>query len=271
MNIPTTLIKRPEAVAVVIGNRDYQIKDVPTVEFAQRDAAIMKEYLLKTLGYQEENIIYLSNATKAQLDATFGTEGEYRGRLFSYIKPNRSEVFVYYSGHGAPDPQSKQAYLVPVDADPAFVRLNGYSLNTFYKNLGNLPATAITVVVDACFSGASESGMLLKNASPVFIQVENPVLAAANAIAFTSASGDQISSWYPEKKHSLFTYFFLKGISGEADINKDKQISIAELNTYIADQVPYLARRLHNREQTPMLAPGLQMLGARAQTILVQY
>lgn len=270
-NIPATSLNNPTAVAVVIGNQDYQTKDVPKVEYAQRDAAVVKEYLLKTLGYREENIIYLFNATKAQMDATFGTDSDFRGRLNNYIKPNQSDVFIYYSGHGAPDEESKQGYLVPVDADPAFVRLNGYNLATFYKNLGQLQARSVTVVVDACFSGGSESGMLLKNASPVFVQVANPALAAQNAIVFTSAGGDQISSWYPEKRHSLFTYFFLKGLSGEADANKDKKVTVAELNTFINDQVPYLARKLHNREQTPMLLPGLELLGIRAQTVLVQY
>jgi len=270
-HIPATAMSNPKAVAVVIGNQDYQTRDVPKVEYAQRDAAMVKEYLLKTLGYREENIIYLFNASKAKLEATFGTEADHRGQLFSYIKPNESDVFVYYSGHGAPDVENKQGYLVPVDADPAFVRLNGYSLGTFYKNLGKLPARSVTVVVDACFSGGSESGMLVRNASPVFIQVENPALAAQNAIVFTSAGGGQISSWYPEKRHSLFTYFFLKGLSGEADANRDKKLTIAELNAFINEQVPHLARRLHNREQTPLLLPGLELLGNRAQTVLVQF
>jgi len=271
VNIPKTAMRRPDAVALVIGNQDYLTHDVPKVEFAQRDAAVVKEYLVKSLGYREENIIYLFNATRAQMDAALGTAANHQGRLFSYVKPGRSEVFVYFSGHGAPDPSDKKGYLVPVDADPAFINLNGYSLETFYKNLNKLPATFVTVVVDACFSGASESGMLLRNASPVFIQVENPALAATNAVVFTSAGGDQISSWYPEKRHSLFTYFFLKGLSGAADANSDHKVTVAEMNTFINDQVPYLARRLHNREQTPLLLPSAEMLGPRAQTILVEY
>ncbi len=251
MNIPASALEKPDAVAVVIGNRDYVVKDVPAVEFAQRDAATVKEYLIQSLGYREDNIIYIINATKAQLDATFGTENDYRGKLFNYVKAGKSEVFIYYSGHGAPDPVTKQAYLVPVDADPAFVNLNGYSLNTFYKNLGKIPAKFSFVVLDACFSGSSEGGMLLKNASPIFIDVSNPALLANNSIIFSSSRGDQISSWYPEKSHGLFTYFFLKGIQGDADKNLDRMITISELKNFVADNVPWIARRLHNREQTP--------------------
>jgi len=31
------------------------------------------------------------------------------------------------------------------------------------------------IVIDACFSGSSDKEMLLKNISPVFITIENPV------------------------------------------------------------------------------------------------
>lgn len=251
MNIPISVLEKPDAVAVIIGNRDYLVKDVPSVEFAHRDAATVKEYLIQSMGYREDNIIYMINATKAQLDATFGTESDYRGKLFNYVKAGKSEVFIYYSGHGAPDPVTKQAYLVPVDADPAFVNLNGYSLNTFYKNLGKIPAKFSFVVLDACFSGSSEGGMLLKNASPIFIDVSNPALLANNSVIFSSSRGDQISSWYPEKNHGLFTYFFLKGIQGEADKNRDRTITISELKDFVSENVPWVARRLHNREQTP--------------------
>lgn len=271
MDIPTSTLRRPDAVAVIIGNRDYQLRDVPPVEYALRDAQTMKEYLVKVLGYQEDNIIFLSNATKAQLDATFGTDSDHRGKLYNYVKPGMSEVFVYYSGHGAPDVDSRRGYLVPVDADPAYVRLNGYALDTFYKNLGKLLSPAVTVVLDACFSGASEEGMLLKAASPVFVEIRHPALAAGQVVVFASSTGDQVSSWYPEKRHGLFTYFFLKGLRGEADRNGDRKVTIAELNSYLAEQVPYLARRLHNRKQTPLLVPSIEVLGARAGNVLVQF
>jgi len=267
INIPPTTTSRPDAIAVVIGNRYYSGKDVPGVDYAIRDAAVMKEYLLTTLGYREGNVIYWENATKAQFEATFGTPADHRGRLFNLVKSGKSEVFIYYSGHGAPDPESRQGYFVPVDCDPSLVRLNGYSLNTFYANLAKLNAASMVVVIDACFSGVSQGGSLLRQISPVRIAVENPLLVLPNAVIFTSATGDQVSSWYADKKHSLFTYFFLKGLRGEADKNADKILTLQELADFVSDGsdgVPYWARRLHNREQTPMVS------GAKGMT-LVKY
>jgi uncharacterized caspase-like protein len=87
----------------------------------------------------------------------------------------------------------------------------------------------------------------------VFIEVEEPVLKLKDAVVMTSAAGNQVSSWYPEKGHSLFTYYFLKGIRGEADKANGKTITAGRLKDYLSENVRYMARRLSSREQTPQV------------------
>ena len=252
-NIPVIKGVNSDAVAVIIGNRNYKKKDIPTVEYAIEDADIMKQYLIKAFGFREANIIYISNAAQGDFNSVFGTDKNHKGKLFNYVKEGKSDVFIFYSGHGAPDPETKQGYFVPVDCDPSTVALNGYPIKTFYDNLAKINYKSLTVVIDACFSGSSDKGMLLKNISPVFINVENPVMSKENTVVFTSAGGDQVSSWYLEKKHSLFTYYFLKALQGEGDLNQDKKLTVGEIKEYVNDNVPYMARRLNNREQTPQV------------------
>lgn len=252
-DIPEASSSNPNAIAVIIGNTRYLRSDVPPVDFAVKDARLMKEYLVKMFGYREGNIIYLEDATQADFNSIFGTDANFKGKLFNYVKEGKSDVFIYYSGHGAPNPESKEGYFVPVDCEPSLVSLNGYSLKTFYNNLSKLRYKSLTVVIDACFSGSSEKGMLLKNLSPVFIEVEDPALKLKNAVVMTSAAGNQVSSWYPEKEHSLFTFYFLKGIRGEADEANGKTITAGRLKDYLVDNVRYMARRLSNREQTPQV------------------
>ncbi len=251
-NIPETKSIKKDAVGVIIGVRDYKNPDVPEVEYALNDAQLVKEYLIKALGYRQGNIIYLENPTQAEFARVFGTKESFKEQLFNYVKPGKSDVFVYYSGHGAPDIETKEGYFVPSDCHPDHVKVNGYSLDLFYENLGKVPAKSITVVIDACFSGGSgsEQGMLIAKASPLaIVAVKGKVTKNINLI--TSSAGDEISSWYPEKQHSLFTYFFLKALQGDGDKNKDKALTFGEIAEYLAGNVPYLARRLYNRNQTP--------------------
>jgi hypothetical protein len=108
-------------------------------------------------------------------------------------------------------------------------------------------------VLDACFSGASEKGMLIRNASPIFINAETSVLNDERSVVFSSSEGDQISSWYPAKYHSLFTYYFLKGLQGSADEDGDKIVTLQEMGIFLKGNVNPMARRLHRREQNPQI------------------
>ena len=247
-DIPHLHRQNPYSVAVIIGIKNYQ-KTVP-VDYAHNDAFTMKKYLMNVLGYPEENIIFELDATQGVLMRIFGDAEDYKGELYNLIREHKSDVFIYYVGHGAPDIDTKEAYLVPADCDPNYVKLNGYPLSLFYKNLSKLPAKNITVVIDACFSGCSEHGMLVASASPLvptLIEEKKP----ASAVIFTASTGDQIASWYPDQAHSLFTYYFLKGLRGEADHNADRKITCGELYDYVREEVKYYAKRLFGREQTP--------------------
>ena len=256
-NIPVSSQVKENAIAVIIGNKDYD--NAPAVEYALNDAMIMKNYVISAFGYKPENIIYLENARQSQFLSVFGNETDCKGQLYSYVKKGLSEVFIYYSGHGAPNPNTGQGYIMPADCDPDHVTLNGYSLNTLYNNLDKIASEKdlkhVTLVLDACFSGNSNNGELIKNISAVKIRLKNDVMNFTNTTMFTSAAGDQVSNWYPDKKQSLFTFFFLKGLKGEADFNKDNKITAQELYQYTADEingVPYWARRLYpGRTQTP--------------------
>jgi uncharacterized caspase-like protein len=175
------------------------------------------------------------------------------------VKEGTSEVFVYYSGHGAPSTgESKNAYLVPSDTDPNFVSdANAYRLSSFYEDLAALSAESVTVALDACFTGQSGSGeMMLRQASPLALSVENPLLGIDDATGFLASGPQQVANWYPEKKHGMFTYFFLKGLKGEADLNGDRAVTVKEMKRYLTNEssgVPYWSRRVHQRKQVPQV------------------
>ncbi len=260
--LPKTRMKQPDAIAVVIGNAQYQ--KTKNVDFAINDARSIRNYLIDVMGYSKENIIYLENASYADFKMIFGSKENPKGKLHNLIKPDKSDVFVYYSGHGAPGLNDKAAYFVPVECDPQYVELTGFAADIFYNNLAKLPAKSVVVTLDACFSGEN----IYKNISPIVIKSKGALGLKAGALLASSAA-DQVSAWYPEKKHGIFTYFFLKAIHNQnADFNKDKQLTLAEIFQYINDEsegIPYYARRLHGIIQTPVLK------GQNPEKVIVDY
>jgi len=262
---PASTVKpKDHAYAVIVGVEDY--RDLPTVDYAKRDAEMVRAYLTKSLGYREQNIVMLLNdrVTRSDLEARF------EKWLPRQVGENKdAEVFVYYGGHGAPDPNTNQAFLVPYNGDPAYLETSAYPLSRLYETLGKLPAKTITVVMDSCFSGAGGRSVIQKGARPMLIKVENPLMAAQNMVVISAAAGNQISNALPEQRHGLFTYYFLKGLQGEADANKDGGVDVEELYAYLRPQVETEARRM-NAEQSPQLLPGVDLLGERAKLKLIE-
>jgi len=251
-----TSIVSPNDIAIIIGNADYkkQGKDIPNVTPAYADAEGMRLYAKQALGIVESNIIFLKDATQKDLVSTFGSESNYKGRLFRYLTEVKSRVFVYYSGHGAPG-DGDVNYLVPTNAESSLIDLNGYSLKTLYQNLSKLPAKSVTVVLEACFSGASEAGTVINNASPIYLKAQDTSIPS-NITVIAAGAANQIASWEEDKSHSLFTKYFLMGMSGEADNDNDRKVSLDELRDYLAKTVTRSAMRYYGREQTPQIVVG---------------
>lgn len=248
---PSGSTRDAEDVALIIANQAYESEGVPDVEYAARDATAMQRFLKTTFGFREENIVVVEDATKGDMETWFGTTDSHRGRLSDFLREGVSEVFIYYVGHGAPDLEMGGAFLVPVDSDPSYVRNSGYSLELLYRNLGLLEAESVTVVLDTCFSGRSHGGFLFDDISPSLVEIQDQAVAPPEVNVFTSARDNQVSVWYEEKQHSLFTYLFLQGLEGDSDLNGDGTVTMREMAAYLEERVPYLAARVAGVRQTP--------------------
>lgn len=243
-----------ENFAVVIGIDKY--RDIAAgADYAERDARTMMLYLRDYLGFPEQNIKLLTGDRASRSDFAKVLE------LWLPLQvTNESKVFVYYSGHGAPDPASQQAYLLPYDGDPKALELTAYPTKRLYEKLSALPAKEVVVALDSCFSGAGGRSVIAQGARPLMSHIQTGAVdPRKNLTVFTAASGEEITGTFEPQKHGLFTYYFLRGLRGEADANGDGTVDVAEEYSYLKKNVSRQANR-DSREQTPQLMPDL---GAR--------
>ncbi len=227
--------------AVVIGIERYRQR-LPKADFAAADARAMAQYASVALGYPEENVALLTDEG--------ATKGDFE-KYFDRWLPNRvdkdDEVFVYFSGHGAPNPRNGDAYLVPYDGDPTYLSETGFPLKRLYAALAKLPAKKVTVALDSCFSGAGGRSVLARGARPLVVKQAE---AAPSGLTVLSASAsDQISNTYNEQGHGLFTYFLLKGL-------KEKGADLRAAFNYAKPEVSKVARRQYNADQEPQWQEG---------------
>ena len=251
--------KNKNAIAVVFGIENY--RNAPSVTHAINDADIFREYLIKRFGFQRQNI-YLrldEQASKAEFDKVFSENG-----WISRHATPKTDVIIYYAGHGAPDIKSRKSFLIPHDGDPNYSSQTGYSTSKLYENLGKIKAKSITVILDSCFSGISRDNkpLLAQTRDLSLVPIKSTV--PANIIVFSAATGSEISSGFDKKSHGIFTYYFLKGLSGDADQNHDRKITAEEMQSFLSAKVSVKARTM-GREQHP------QLLGVNKNRVLLSY
>lgn len=240
-----TMPENPNNFAVVIGIEDYS--SLPVADYAKRDAEAVQAHL-RAMGYPTRNIYFLTSqqATRAKIEQSLNT-----------WLPRRvgkdSTVFFYYSGHGAPDPQTGHAFLVPADGDADDLESTAYPIGQLYAKLSKLKVRQVIVALDSCFSGTGGRSVLAKGTRPLVGKIDLGVVPA-NIIALTASDKSQISGTIEGQGHGAFTYYLLKGLGGAAN-DKAGNVTIQSLYDYLTPKVQDAAR-LHNRDQTPQLLPA---------------
>ncbi|MFH2204348.1 MAG: caspase family protein [Elusimicrobiota bacterium] len=238
--------ERPDDFALVIGITQYS--SIPEASFAERDAEAMKKHLIAQ-GFPERNVVHLvgSKATRTGIK-------KYLEEWLPRNVTDKSRVFFYFSGHGAPDTDSKEAFMVPWDGDPNFLKSTAYSMNDLYARLSELKAKEVVVALDACFSGSGGRSVLAKGARPLVMNVDTGKILDDKLTVFAAAGDTQITSALDDQGHGIFSYYFMKGLAGDAKDSSGK-VTAQGLFDYLQPKVADAARR-QNREQTPALRGG---------------
>jgi len=234
--------ENPDDFAVVIGIEKYV--GLPDALYAEHDAKAVRAHL-EALGYPARNIAFLTGAQASRAGIAKNIE--------TWLPRNvkvRSTVFVYYSGHGSPDPVKGEAYLIPADGDPQYLKDTAYPVKRLYEKLEALKASHVIVALDACFSGAGGRSVMAKGTRPLVTNVDLVGGPLLKTLAFSASAADQVSGAAEGQGHGLFTYFLLRGLNETHGAAKAK-----ELFAYLSPRVQDEAKRV-NRDQTPQMLPA---------------
>ena len=249
INIPKG--KQTNGYALVIGNEDYSsfqrnVSKESDVPYAVRDGESFTNYLIQMFGFKKENIDFLRNAT-------FGEMSQAISRLerLMDLDGEEKDIVVFYSGHGMPEEQTKEPYLIPVDINGMNVS-QGVSLKNLMKRLSDRPHGKITLIIDACFSGLGKVEPL-SSVKGVTVVPVNPELGE-NMLLLSSSSGNESSVVDDKNQHGLFTYHLLK-------ILKETQgeIPISELYEKLKKEVGLSAIKNLDKIQTPHILIGTEL------------
>lgn len=209
--------------AVIVGVADYKydtyINDLP---YTLNNTRAMYNFLTSREGgcVPSKNICYLtdSKATRANIIRMAKL-------LFAKAKEGDRVIF-YYAGHGG------EGYVTPYD-------YNGYVETTiFYSDIKAIFKAARCktklLFMDSCFSGGIKTPKSRnRGSSNIYRDTDKNM----NIAVMSACKANEFSWQTSTYEMGIFTHFLIKGLSGAANSDGNKYVTIKELYYYVYEQV----------------------------------
>lgn len=218
--------------ALVIGSNRYRY--LPSLKTAVADARAVAELLAEEYGFTVDLLI---DATRRDILASLH-------RLRVQLGA-RSNLLVYYAGHGYLDPDTQEGYWLPVDAGPE-EPTNWLANSTITTMLKGLEAKHVLVVADSCYSGSLNRSAEISNHPPSYVYK----LARKRArVVFTSGGLEPVQDAGPGR-HSVFANSFLAALR-----ENDRQV-IEGSALFLRVRQPVMENALQTPEYGPIRLAG---------------
>jgi hypothetical protein len=212
------------ALALIVGVSNYENTKAKAL-YADNDAMLFKDYATEKLGISKNRIKILLNDGADERDILLTV----REWLRRSAKPNQSDIYVFFAGHGLASDNGKDMYLLPHDGSPRLLEKTAILRNELFSDIKEANPKSVTIFLDTCYSGVTRNDEMLIAGRPIVIKAKEQAIPDGFTL-FSAASNEQISRPLEEAKHGMFSYFLMKGMEGDADTNADNKITARELH-----------------------------------------
>jgi hypothetical protein len=242
-----------DAVAIVIGIQNY--KNLPQANYAINDAIRFKDHAIKFLGVKPENVKLLSDTNAQRADILLAV----KYWLPANVNPGKTDVYVYFSGHGLSQDQVKQQYLLPFDVNTDLLDETAINQKNLFKQISSAGGKSVIVFLDTCFSGVNRLGQtLVQNQRAV--NMKRNIEGLPTGFSVLSASSNLQNAYGDENlQHGIFTFFLLNGISEAQNGSDSKPLTLGKLAEFVTHKTRSFALSI-NKQQDPKFIGDQQQL-----------
>lgn len=219
----TSLTANAKIYAVVVGVEKYD-GTVTNLSAAVDDAQKVYNYLKAS---KQNKVVFLKDKQATKQNILYAMQ-----KVYSMAGKNDMILF-YFSGHGA------VGMFCPTNVKGGKMGLLHTEVKAMFKKS---KARNKLCIADACYSGSISTKSQASEAT-------SNVPTKENVVIFMSSRATETSLESYIANAGIFTQYFIKGMRGAADFNKDKAISLFELYVYVRKQV----RRATKKHQTPIM------------------
>jgi hypothetical protein len=220
-----------DALALVIGVSEYKETNAKAI-YADFDAKVFRDYAIEKLGVPNNRVKTLVNDGADEKDMLLAAK-RWLARL---SKQGKTDVYIFFAGHGLASDDGSKMYLLPYDGAPELLDDTAILRDRLFSDVAAANPRSVTVFLDTCYSGTTRGTDMLIASRPIAIRALEQSIPD-NFTVMTAAAGDETAKPLEEAKHGMFSYFLMKGMEGEADANNDNEITAGELHSYVQTNV----------------------------------
>jgi len=238
--------KRPHTYLVSIGIGSYRDQQLSLRKYAAADAELLTTYFQSLGGLPASNVRLLQDwkALRPDIDEA----------LLDWLPGHMNKeavVIVYFAGLATVAPNG-EVFLVPYDGSIA-TSSRSYPLKDLEAALNRLKAKQTLLVFDGMVAklGAGTDG----RSKPVLPQW-NPSGGSTVHVLATNGVGRVVED--DAHRHGLFTYYLLRALRGESDVNRDGEVTLGEAVAYLNQKVLWASKTQYGQEQRPAVVPPLK-------------
>lgn len=258
----TSYIK-PNLYLIVIASEKFKNNKFD-LAYAVKDASDVSKTMTNSKSFSKIEI-------KTLLNQSFSTDSVKQLKRFLAKASINDVVMVFFAGHGYLD-EDLSYYFPTYYTDFDDPKINSVPFKDFEKLFQAIKPIRKLMFIDACFSGEvdedifteddqegkkDKDGRDIRVAGKVFSQTTAMEMAKtifsdlrqnSGATIISSAGGTEAAYEGEKWNNGLFTHCLLEGMSNnKADFNKDKKITLSELQKFVAEEV----NNLSGGKQTP--------------------
>jgi hypothetical protein len=254
--VAPTEFRQPHNYLISVGLSTYRGHDVPARKYAALDAEIMAAYFQSVGGIPASNVRLLQNTKALRPDI----EEALLDWLPSRVTKDSTVIF-YFAGQAVTTPAG-ETFLIPYEGNlSAPARL--YSWRELEAALSRLKAKQTLFIFDGSVlkTGVDRQA---KSPSPQWQHSSGSLIRLIG----TSGAGKGFES--DKLQHGVYTYYLLRGLRGDADSNRDGEVTLGELSLYVNENVPGATRNSFQHEQRPQVFPSVRAQDRFADMLLAK-
>ncbi len=242
--------------ALIIGNTEYGDPGLAQLTAPGKDAEDFARVLKdkSICKFDEVNVLFnqTESAIREAIDSLY------------YLKRPDDLLVLYFSGHGVRD-EYGSLYLAVKNTNRSRLRSTAIKSDYVRESMDQSRSKRQVLILDCCNSGAFQQGT--KAATGASIGTSSAFEGNGYGRVVLTASDSTQFAWEGDKaigetENSLFTHFLIRGLEGEADRNRDGNITVDELYDFAYEQVLNI---------TTKQTPGKWSYKEQGEIILRQY